>query len=170
MSDLDDVLPGDYDPEEASKSDDSFGPVPPGWYDATVERASVEETRAGDGNYIKLAFVILGPQYEGRWVWCNLNIRNPNPTAQKIGLQQFGSLSVAVGYRRRVKDTSLLVGKSCQIKVKIGKDWNGEPQNEVKGFRQSASAPPPPGPGSTQQQTAPANMPEKPKGDRPPGW
>jgi len=143
MNDELDFLEDDWDPIGASEDapDGSFGPVPDGWYDATIVRSEMCDTKAGTGRYLKLAFKIDGPSYAGRWVWTNLNLVNPSEQAQAIGRAQFGKLLVGLGFKRRPKDTALLLDKQCRIKVATRK-WNGEEQNEVKSFGASSSQPP----------------------------
>ena len=114
--------------------------LPPGWYIATIASADLKNTKRGDGQYIALRWDVTGPTHQGRVVWGNLNIRNPNPKAEEIGRQQFGELLRAVGLSR-VKDTDQLIGGSCQIKVSVQKDKTGEyeDRNEVRGYKALAA-------------------------------
>ena len=135
-------LPKGQDPE----------PVPAGMYNANITQAELKQTNAG-GTMIKLRFDITGPTHQGRVVFGNINIRNANPKAEEIGMQQLGDLARAIGLQQ-VQDTDQLIGGHLQIKVAI-RPAQGEygPQNEVKGFKavEGASAtlastfsPPPP--------------------------
>jgi hypothetical protein len=123
-------------------------PVPAGWYSAQIVSAELCDTKAGTGKYIKVRYDVTGPAHQGRVVFGNLNIRNPNPKAEEIGRQQLGEIMSAIGLRQ-VQDTDELIGGQLQIKVAIRADPSGQyaPQNEVKGFRAlSGSAAPAPAP------------------------
>lgn len=120
----------------------SFEPLPPGWYSATITGADLCNTKAGTGQYIKLRFDITGPTHQGRVVFANLNIRNRNAQAETIGRQQFGDLLRSIGLES-ASDTDQLIGGQIDIKVSIRPgDGQYEAQNEVKGYRAIAGAPP----------------------------
>lgn len=122
----------------------SYEPVPAGWYSASITQAEVKATKAGTGQYIAVRFDITGPSAQGRVVFTNFNIRNPNPKAEEIGLQQLNGLLRSIGIAS-ISDTDQLLGGSCQIKVTIKKDEERGDGNEVKGFKAiQGSAPPPP--------------------------
>jgi hypothetical protein len=108
--------------------------LPAGWYQATINSASLEITKNGTGQYIKLRFDVTGPTHQGRVVYTNLNIRNQNAKAEEIGLQQFGELLRAIGVAR-CKDTDELVGGQCEIKVSVRKSEEHGDQNDVKGYK-----------------------------------
>ena len=110
-----------------------YGTIPAGWYGVTVSKAEVKPTRAGTGEYINLMYTITGPTHQGRTVWGMINIRNPNPKAEEIGLQQLGELLRAMGIAK-LSDTDQLLGMALSVKVIIKEDDQGE-KNEVKGFR-----------------------------------
>jgi hypothetical protein len=123
-------------------------PIPAGWYSATITEAGVNSTKAGTGEYIKIRYDVTGPSYEGRVVFGNLNIRNPNPKAEEIGRQQLGELMRAIGLTE-VSDSDQLIGGQCRIKVAIREDASGQyaPQNEVKAWKAlDGSKPPAPRP------------------------
>jgi hypothetical protein len=111
-----------------------FDPLPAGWYQADISESELKDTAAGNGQYIKLKLTITGPTHQGRVVFTNLNIRNPNPKAEEIGLGQLRSLMAAIGLAS-VQDTDQLIGGSCEIKLTIKQSEQYGPQNEVKGFK-----------------------------------
>ena len=126
----------------------SSEPIPAGWYTASITEASIQDTKAGTGQYIKVRYDVTGPTHEGRVVFGNLNISNPNPKAEEIGRQQLGQLMRAIGLTE-VSDTDQLIGGQCGIKVAIREDESGRysPQNEVKAWKSlTGSAPPAPKP------------------------
>lgn len=121
-------------------------PIPAGWYTAQIVSAELCDTKAGTGQYVKVRYDVTGPEHQGRVVFGNLNIRNPNPKAEEIGRQQLGEIMSAIGLRQ-VQDTDELIGGQLQIKVAIRTDPTGQyaPQNEVKAFKAvSGSAAPAP--------------------------
>jgi hypothetical protein len=120
----------------------SYDLIPPGWYLARITEAGVKPTKAGTGEYIALRYDILGPTHQGRIVYGNLNISNPNPAAERIGREQLSDLMRAIGLAA-VVDSDQLIGGVCQIKLAIqpGSGQYSE-RNEVKGFKASSSAPP----------------------------
>ncbi len=125
-----------------------FKSLPAGWYTASISEASLNDTKSGTGQYIKLRYDITGPTHEGRVIFGNMNIRNANPKAESIGLQQLGDVMRALGLES-VQDTDQLVGGSLQIKLKTVRDEQyGDDdgnKNEVVAWKAvSGSAPPAP--------------------------
>lgn len=119
----------------------SFDPLPEGWYTATIAGAELKTTKAGTGQYIAVRYDITGPTHQGRVVFGNLNIRNPNPKAEEIGRQQLGELMRAIGLAS-VQDTDQLIGGQLQIKLSIRAQDGYEPTNDVKGFKALTGAAP----------------------------
>jgi hypothetical protein len=122
----------------------SIEPIPSGWYTATITEASLNTTKSGTGKYIKVRYDITGPTHEGRVVFGNLNIRNANTDAERIGLQQLGELMRAIGLAR-VQDTDELIGGRCSIKVSVREDKTGQygPQNDIRGWKATEGSRPP---------------------------
>lgn len=115
---------------------DSFEPIPAGWYDARITEAEVKSTKAGNGSYIKIRYDITGPTHQGRVVYGNINLSNPNQQAEQIGIQQLGSLARAIGLEV-ISDSDQLINRDVQIKLSIKKDTSGQynDSNDVKGFK-----------------------------------
>ena len=81
-----------------------------------------------------MQYTILGPSYQGRVIFANINISNPNPKAQEIGLGQLNSLISAIGLAS-VSDTDQLLNKQVDIKVKIQAAKDGyEASNDVNNW------------------------------------
>lgn len=123
-------------------SDKSYEPLPAGWYTASITAAELKNTKAGTGQYIAIRYDIIGPSHQGRIVFGNLNIRNPNPKAEEIGRQQLGEVMRAIGIAK-VADTDELIGGQLSIKVDIRSSEQYGDQNEVKGFKAIAGSTPP---------------------------
>lgn len=132
-----------FSAQELPQDQGSFDPIPAGWYTATIAGAELRQTKAGTGEYIAVQYNVTGPTHEGRVVFGNLNIRNPNPKAEEIGLRQLGDIMRCIGLAS-VQDTDQLIGGTLQIKVSIKTDPTGqyEPSNEVKGFKTAGNAAP----------------------------
>jgi hypothetical protein len=129
-----------YTADEMPKSDRDFTPLAPGWYSVTITEADVKNTKAGNGTYIKIRYDVTGPTGGGRVVFGNINNRNPNPTAEEIGMRDLGELMRAVGLAR-LDDTDQLIGKRLDIKLSIKSSEQYGDSNEVKGYRTNGSTP-----------------------------
>jgi hypothetical protein len=137
MAQLDETFSADTLPV----SDRNFEPLPAGWYSAVVNGAEIKVTKAGTGKYISVRYDIVGPTHQGRVVFGNLNIKNPNPTAEKIGREQLGEIMRAIGLAT-VQDTDQLIGGQLMIKLEIRESEQYGNSNDVKGFKSAGSAPP----------------------------
>lgn len=119
----------------------NFEPLPAGWYTAVINGAEIRNTKAGTGQYIAVRYDITSPTHQGRVVFGNLNIKNPNPKAEEIGRQQLGELMRAIGLTT-VQDTDQLIGGQLSIKLDVRESEQYGASNDVKGFKSNGSAPP----------------------------
>jgi hypothetical protein len=118
----------------------NFDPLPEGWYNVTIAGAEVKNTKAGTGQYIAIKYTVTGPTHQGRVVFGNLNIKNPNPKAEEIGRQQLGDLMRAVGLAK-IKDTDQLIGGNLSIKLIVKPaDGQYDASNDIKGFKAISGA------------------------------
>jgi len=115
-------------------SNRTYDVVPAGWYVAQITDAEVKQTKSGTGEYIKIRYDIQGPTSQGRVVFGNLNVKNANPAAEKIGRQQLGDIMRSVGLSA-VTDTDQLLGTTMQIKIDIRDSEQYGPSNEVKAWK-----------------------------------
>lgn len=138
-----------FEASELPTGNNSYEPLPEGYYNATITQAELKPTNDGTGQYIKLRMDITGPSHQGRVIFSNLNIKNASAKAEEIGRQQLGDIMRAIGLPK-VTDTDQLIGGSVNIKLGIrpartdertGKTYDAG--NEVKGYRaiNGASAP-----------------------------
>lgn len=135
----------DFDPG-AVEPRDNFDPLPIGNYIAEIIESDVVETKARTGQMVKLTWKITEGDFEGRRIWDQINFRNQNETAQKIGQQALAELCAACGVRGPLDDTEHLHGMPVRIKVKMSKPQQGfDPKNEISGYApyDAASAPAP---------------------------
>jgi hypothetical protein len=131
----------------------NFDPLPEGWYNVAIAGAEVKNTKAGTGQYIAIKYTVTGPTHQGRVVFGNLNIKNPNPRAEEIGREQLGAMMRAIGLSK-IKDTDQLIGGNLSIKLSIQRDPTYGESNDVKAFKAISGATLP-APSSTPQ-TSPA--------------
>ena len=131
MSNLLDII--GTEPLPVSETRD-YGLLPEGWYDAVIGAAEIRDTKAGTGKFIAITFDVTGPTHQGRKVWANLNIKNPNPKAEEIGRQQLGEIARSIGVGVP-KDTAQLIGGRLQIKVVVTKSEQYGDKNETKGYK-----------------------------------
>jgi len=124
----------EFNVNELPQGNGNFEPLPAGWYTATISQSELKATKAGNGQYIKLRYDITGPSHQGRVVFGNLNIKNPNPKAAEIGRQQLGDIMRAIGLAK-VTDTDQLIGGQIAIKLEVKQDEQYGASNEVKGFK-----------------------------------
>lgn len=119
----------DLDQFEAS----NYGAMPKGKYQAQVDEAKVEITKAG-GQMIAVRFNITGETYNGAKVFRRFNVAHTNPEVVKIGVGQIKSLIQASGANvARFTSPEQLLGLECMINVGV-EEYDGEEQNVVKGF------------------------------------
>lgn len=136
-----------------------FSPLPAGEYHTRIVETSINTTKSGTGQYIKLRLDVTGPSHEGRVIFTNLNIKNDNQKAEEIGRQQLGSVMRAIGLDS-IQDTDQLVGGAMAVKVTIRKSEEYGDQNDVKSFKAiSGSKPPAPAPVVGGQNEAAASKP-----------
>jgi ribosomal protein S28E/S33 len=77
--------------------------LPPGNYTAQVIESVMKETAKG-GQMLQLTLEIIDGPSKGRRVWDNLNIKNPNPTAQEIALRTLSAICLAIG-KQHISDS-----------------------------------------------------------------
>jgi len=142
-----------FNTAELPEEQGGFDPIPAGDYHLVVSESELKDTKSGTGQYIWLKMSVVGPTHQGRILFANLNIRNPNPKAEDIGRQQLGSVLRAIGVAS-LTDTDQLIGGNMTCKVTVKNDPTYGPGNEIKGFKAVSGSPmPAPAPGG---QAAPA--------------
>lgn len=112
---------------------DSFAPIPAGTYQVKVETAEIMDTKAMDGKYLKIKHRIVGGQFDNRVIFNNINFRNRNPDAERIGAQRLGELMLA-GKLNRLVDTDQLIGVVAMAKVTVRTSEQYGDSNEIKGY------------------------------------
>lgn len=105
--------------------------VPPGWYVMQIVDSKIVPTKTPGGARLNLQFKILQGDFAGRMVFQGYNVKNANPVAVNIAMEELAELSKAVGVPVW-DDTEQLHGIPFNMKVKCkaepGYDVRNEPQ------------------------------------------
>lgn len=123
----------DMSEEEAMATD--FQPVPDGWYEVVSSGTREKPNKSNAGHHVEVTFTVIGESYNGRKVFANYNVDNPNTTAQKIGLGELKRFAAAAGVER-MSDLADLDDHTLWIKV--GRDKGQPDRNAVKAYRATA--------------------------------
>jgi hypothetical protein len=127
------LLPDVFQPEEAAS--DPFAPLPADWYAAEITKSELKTTNDGSGKYIALGFKVIEGDYEGRYVYTNLNIVNKSDTAVKIAQSDLKKICEACGVTE-LEDTEDLHNIPMQIKLSVKAETAQWPaKNEIKNYK-----------------------------------
>jgi len=123
-------------------------PIPSGWYKCVITASEQKDSKKGPGRkYLKLEIQVIEGEYQGRKVFDNLNLKNPNQTAVEIAQRTLSSICRAVGVMTPLY-SSELHDKPMMVKVSVKPaDGTYDASNEVKEYAtidggQVNSAPP----------------------------
>ena len=116
-------------------SENDFQPIPAGKYSVYIEEISINETRAGTGQYLRIKLRVAdGQPYANRIIWTYINFQNTNPTAERIGQQKLNQLLLSCGLHV-IQDTDELLNRVVLAQVVVREASNGyEASNDVKAF------------------------------------
>ena len=112
----------------------TFEPLPPGDYEVVITESTWRPTKAGTGSFLELKCQVVGGDYDKRNLWARLNLKNPNATAVEIAKRELSAICHAVGVLRP-KSKEELHGIPLIAKVVVRENQNGEPSNEIKGWK-----------------------------------
>jgi len=104
--------------------------LPPGDYQIQILQSEMRVTKAGTGQMLWLDMEVLEGPHQGRHVYDQLNLINPNPTAEEIAQRTLSAICHAVG-KLQVSDSEELHFQPMVVKVAVRP--NG--YNEVKGYK-----------------------------------
>lgn len=106
------------------KESEGFKPLPAGTYTVQVDEAEIKETKSGTGSYINVKFAVEGTKQK---LFHMFNIKNDNPKAVEIGLQQLKSFVKCAGWTDfKLNDVGMLIGCKADAVVKLRTDEFGE--------------------------------------------
>lgn len=91
--------------------------LPAGEYQMQIVDSALRKTKAGDGEYLWLEFLILGPQYAGRKFWDRLNLFNKNETTVKVARKQLANICSALNFDNLPSDSVQLHGKPLRVVI-----------------------------------------------------
>lgn len=124
--------------KEHGTGGNGFEPLPKGDYVVEVTKASLGPTKAKDGKILTLELTVISEAFQNRKIFCRLNVENPNPTAERIGLEQLNQLIECSGMTAEPKDENDLVGLTVGAHLKIRTQEGYDPDNEVSYFKKAA--------------------------------
>ena len=129
-------LPGGSFNAEEVKPNAAFDPIPAGEYLVMITDSSMEKTKAGDGEYLKLTFKVLQDgEYKGRLIWSNLNLVNKNDQAVDIAQRELSGICHATGVMNP-EDSQELHGIPMIGRVKVSPAKDGyAASNTITNFR-----------------------------------
>jgi hypothetical protein len=131
-----------FDLSTVEKSD-SDSVLPAGVYDCMVTEAVVKDTKSGTGEYISMHLTILEGPAKGRKIFTNFNIKNPNPKAVSIGMQQLAGCVSAMGGEMKFESVfdccTYMFAKAVKVRTKVKKDETYGERAEVVSFAKTTA-------------------------------
>jgi len=114
----------------------SFEPIPAGWYNMMIVESEMKPTSSGQGAYLQLSLKVVDGQYAGRQVFDRLNLQNQNPVAAEIAYKRLSAYCHATGVIQ-VQDSQQLHGIPLKARVSVRTDSTGQydPSNEIKAVK-----------------------------------
>lgn len=131
--------------------------LPAGKYRAQIVESDMRVTRNGMGQFLWLMLDILEGPHQGRKIFDQLNLVNPNPTTVEIAQRTLSAICHATG-KLQVNDSEELhlIPMTIQVTVKPPKDGYGE-KNSIRYLVPDGTAQPTaPQPSAAPAQSAPA--------------
>lgn len=111
-----------------------FSLLPAGKYKAMITQSEVVDTKAGNGQRLKLTWRIIEGEFANKIVFDNINVGHVNQEVQAIGQSILSSLCHAAGVLR-LKDSEELHGIPVYITVVVNPPKDGYPEdNKVKRY------------------------------------
>jgi len=118
----------------------SYEPLPNGDYNVIAIDSEWQQTKSGNGRFVKMVFQVIDGQYSGRQLFFRFNLENQNQDAARIAREQLSAMCHAVNVLKP-NDTCELHNLPLVVHVTIRKnEQTGEFTNEIKGFKPKGSA------------------------------
>ncbi|MCK9466108.1 MAG: DUF669 domain-containing protein [Thiopseudomonas sp.] len=132
----------------AVQPQESFEPIPAGWYECMIVESEMKPNKAGTGQYLQLRLDVTEGQYSNRVLFERLNLDNPNSTAVEIAQRTLSAICHATGVLQP-RDSSDLHNIPLRVKVSVRPAGDGyDASNNIKGYESL---------GGVKQQAAPVN-------------
>lgn len=113
---------------------DSFEPIPAGWYECMIVESEMKTNKAGTGQYLQLRLDVTEGDYANRVLFERLNLDNPNQTAVEIAQRTLSAICHATGVLQP-SDSSDLHNIPLRVKVSVRPAGNGyDASNDIKGY------------------------------------
>ena len=113
---------------------------PAGNYVVHMTASQMKPTKKGNGSYLECEFEVIEGEHKGAKFWDRLNLNNPNPDAVKIARGTLSAICRAVGVMKPSDSVELHnLPLIASVKIKKRED-NGEPANEIKGYKKKGSS------------------------------
>ena len=97
-------------------------PIEPGWYKVTINQFERVLNKNGSGEHLKVEFDLENR----RKVWNRFNLKNTNPKAESIAMEQLAGLCISCGYNS-IQDPwnpAELIGKQCELYIDVDGTYN----------------------------------------------
>ncbi|TCZ63911.1 DUF669 domain-containing protein [Roseicella aquatilis] len=115
--------------------------LPPGRYAAQIVQSEMRATRAGNGQYLWLEMDVIEGSHQGRKIWDQINLVNPNQQTVEIAQRTLSAICHAVG-QLQVSDSEQLHFHPLQVTLAVEPDSRDKhlppqeqrKQNKVKGY------------------------------------
>ena len=118
-----------------------FELLPPGRYVVQIVQSEMRPTKAGNGQLLWLELDVLEGPHQGRKIWDQLNLVNPNQQTVEIAQRALSAICHAVG-ELQVSDSEQLHLRPLQVTLAVeadSRDKHLQPheqrkQNKIKGY------------------------------------
>ena len=132
---------GFYDPGETF--DTQYGDIPEGEYPAVLNSWNWKATKAGNGHYLELEFIIVEHLLMNRKHWERLNLDNQNEKARNIARELLNKFLKALPWTDPIGNEEELFkamgdiqGKKINMVIKHRKKPDGEKEVQIKNFKE----------------------------------
>lgn len=109
------------------------GTIPAGKYKCVITASEERPNRAQTGTVLKLTLQVIEGPHQGAYVFDQLNVDNPSPTAVQIAQRQLSAICRAVNVYTP-NQSSDLHNKPLLVTVRVEATENYGAQNKVGGY------------------------------------
>lgn len=128
-----------YEVGEEVQQKRSYDVLPKGKYRAIINNTAIKPTKAGTGEYLAITFQIIEGDNSGRRIWQNLNLSNPNKTAEDIAKAELNSICVACGIASGTRLQQSEELHDIPIVIDVGLDSKDETRNRIYGYERDGN-------------------------------
>ena len=128
-----------YEVGEEVQQKRSYDVLPKGKYRAIINNTAIKPTKSGTGEYLAITFQIIEGDHSGRRIWQNLNLSNPNKTAEDIAKVELNSICVACGIASGTRLQQSEELHDIPIVIDVGIDSKDETRNRIYGYERDGN-------------------------------